>query len=96
MAEVKEEISSLSQSTSPVKLNGWDGKRMKRDWDWVDTHYNTLADKYAGQWIIVYDQKVRGADCDMGIAQDQATAAIGDIHKAGAIGLYVERERYVC
>lgn len=86
---------SSSQSTSKFKLNGWDGKRMKRDWAWVDTHYDTLANKYPGQWIIVYDQKVRGAHRDMAIAQDQATADIGNIHQAGAIGLYVERDRYV-
>lgn len=84
-----------SESTVKLKLNGWDGKRMKRDWAWVDTHYDTLANKYPGQWIIVYNQKVRGAHRDMGIAQDQATADIGNIHKAGAIGLYVERDRYV-
>ncbi|MGB0387250.1 MAG: hypothetical protein ACPGWR_20720 [Ardenticatenaceae bacterium] len=89
-----QKATKTSSSQTIKKPNGWDGKRMKQDWAWVDTHYNTLADKYAGQWIIVYDQKVRGAHRDMGIAQDQATADIGNIHKAGAIELYVERDRF--
>ena len=82
-------------TTAKPNSNGWDGKRMKQDWAWIDLNNNLLGESYPGQWIIVYDQKVCGAHRDLGIAEKQATEQIGDIHKAGAIMYYVERDRYV-
>lgn len=78
-------------TTAKPNSNGWDGKRMKQDWAWIDLNNNLLGETYPGQWIIVYDQQVRGAHRDLGIAEKQATEQIGHIHKAGAIMYYVER-----
>ena len=35
------------------------------DWDFLETHYDELLEKYPEQWVAVVDKSVVGADSDL-------------------------------
>ena len=90
------EISPTTQSKFNAKAAkvrkigaNWPRERMRQDWDWIYSHYSTLAKTYPNQWIVVHSQKVCGAARDLGKAEEQAEQVIGDVHQAHAVRHFV-------
>ena len=84
-----------ADAKNPKTSNGWSKEQFVRNRVWIEDNIETLQQTYPDQWVIVHEQKVVGADRDMGTAQDKATELIGNIFKAGALMDFVEVSRRV-
>ena len=78
------------QTNGRVIGKNWPRERMMKDKDWMESNYQTLADTYPNQWIIVHGQKVVGAHRDLAIASEQAEPLVGDVFKAHALMEFME------
>lgn len=84
----KETLTPPKSASSSATSTGWCKERFRKDRIWIDSNYQTLVEAHPNQWLIVYQQKVIGADRDFGRAQDQAEEIIGNVHQAGALGFF--------
>ena len=83
-------VQELPTKREPIVI---DNERFRRDNEWIDENAQQLFEQYENQWIIVYNQKVWGANRDRGRAERQARAEIGDIHRLGAIAWFMGGDR---
>ncbi len=84
------------QNAKPgLKTKDWPKKRMKNDWIWIESHYQSLTETYPNQWIYVYNQQVCGADRDMAKAEQQAEQVLGNIGLAVPVAFFVAAGHYV-
>ena len=79
-------VQELPTKREPIVI---DNERFKRDNKWIDENSQQLFEQYENQWIIVYNQKVWGANRERGRAERQARAEIGDIRRLGAIAWFM-------
>ena len=79
-------VQELPTKREPIVF---DNERFQRDNKWIDENYQEICEQYPNQWSYVYDQKVCGADRDMARAERQARAEIGDVHRLGAVALFI-------
>lgn len=57
---------------APHSQRFWDDQR------WIEDHMAELVEKYAGQWVIVHDKQVIGANPDLGVAKREAAGRVAD------------------
>lgn len=84
-----------ADAKNPKSASGWSKEQFVQNRVWIEDNIQTLEKDYPDQWVIVHEQKVVGADCKMGHAQDKAAQVIGNIFRAGALMHFVEVTRRV-
>ncbi len=79
-------VQELPTKREPIVF---DKQRFQREHKWINDNYQELGEQYPNQWIYVYDQKVCGADRDGARAERLARAEIGDVHRLGAVSVFM-------
>lgn len=84
------------QNAKPgLKIKDWPKERLRSDWAWIESHYQSLVETYPNQWIYVHNQQVCGANRDMAKAEEQAERVLGNIGLAVPVAFFVPVGHYV-
>jgi hypothetical protein len=84
MAQVLDRQSVARNVVQDIPTRFWD------DFHWLQAHINELAAQFPNCWVIIYNEKVVGADRDLGKAEDAAEKIIGKLDIAYPVTDYVE------